>query len=88
MARALHNESAVTVAYWWALAKSTISRWRIKLGVLRYNPGSKRLQLMNSAKGDNTARGVPLSSEAVERRRRTALELGLRPLNGYGGSRP
>ena len=31
---------------------------------------------------------MALSVEAVERRRRTALELGLRPPNGYGGSRP
>jgi hypothetical protein len=58
------------------------------LGVQRYNPGSKRLQLRNSAKGAVAIRGVALSSEGMKRRRRTALELGLRPPNGYGGFRP
>lgn len=51
------------------------------------NAGSKRLQLINSEKGAKAVRGVRLSAEAVERRRRTALELGLRPTNGYGGSK-
>jgi hypothetical protein len=87
LARALLNESRAAVAYWWGLAKSTITRWRIRLGVNRYNAGSKRLQMINSEKGAKAVRGVPLSAEAVERRRRTALELGLRPPNGYGGSR-
>jgi hypothetical protein len=75
------------VAHWWGLARSTITRWRIRLGVNRYNAGSKRLHLINSEKAPRPFRGVPLSAEAVERRRRTALELGLRPTNGYGGSR-
>jgi hypothetical protein len=56
--------------------------------VQRFNPGSKRLQILNSAKGAGATRGVKLSAEAVERRRRTALKLGLRPKNGYGGSKP
>src|ERR1700738_4755752 len=46
LVRALHNESRAAVAYWWGLANSTITRWRIRLGVNRYNAGSKRLQLI------------------------------------------
>jgi hypothetical protein len=60
LARALHNESRAAVAYWWGLARSTITRWRIRLGVNRYNAGSKRLQLNNSEKGADAIRGVVL----------------------------
>jgi hypothetical protein len=77
--RALHNESRIAVAYWWGLCKSTVTMWRIRLGVQRFNPGSKRLQVMNSAKGADATRGVKLPGAAVERRRRTALELAYGP---------
>src|SRR5579859_160456 len=36
LARALHNESRAAVAYWWGLARSTITRWRIRLSVNRF----------------------------------------------------
>jgi hypothetical protein len=53
------------------------------------NPGSRRLALAASAKGADAIRGVELPPEAVERRRPTALELGLgRHLQpGYHGRR-
>jgi hypothetical protein len=43
LARALHNESRIAVAYWWGLAKSTITRLKAmdgqRVGFARQNAG-------------------------------------------------
>jgi hypothetical protein len=51
------------------------------------NPGSRRLMLAASAKGADAIRGVPLTAEQVEQRRRTARELNLAQYlrTGYHG---
>jgi hypothetical protein len=51
------------------------------------NEGSRRLTLAASAKGATKVRGVRLPADQVERRRRTAREVGLRRnlLPGFNG---
>jgi hypothetical protein len=44
LARAVRNESAAAVCYWWGASKSVVLRWRRALGVTRTNnPGTHRL---------------------------------------------
>jgi hypothetical protein len=50
---------------------------RVTGGTRASNEGSRRLVRAASAKGAERTRGVPLPPEQVERRRRTALLLGL-----------
>ena len=46
LARAVRNESATAVAYWWGVNRSTVGRWRRALGATRTNnPGTHRLVL-------------------------------------------
>jgi hypothetical protein len=75
LARAIRTEAAVAVRYWWGAAAALMWRWRKALDAQRgNNPGSQRLILAASAKGADALRGVPLSEEQVEQRRRSALE--------------
>ena len=74
--------------YWWGVGVKTVWRWRMALGVTRTsNEGTRRLVRAASEKGASRIRGKRLPPEQVERRRRTALEMGLgahlRP--GYHG---
>ena len=54
----------------------------------RFNEGSARLQAALNAEKGAALRGEKLPSDQVERRRRTALELGLQPLPQRPGGRP
>jgi hypothetical protein len=90
LARAVRQESAAAVRYWWGVSAGVVWRWRKALGVTKINnAGSQRLVRAAAEKGAATLRGVPLTPEQVERRRRTALELdlGRHLITGYHGPR-
>jgi hypothetical protein len=64
--------------HWWGVSDGVVHRWRRAFGVGRVNcEGSQRLIRAASERGAARLRGVKLPPEAVERLRRTALELGL-----------
>jgi hypothetical protein len=84
LARAIRHESALALMHWGGASQRVAWCWRKAIGAERFNAGSARLQRMNSELGAEANRGVPLSPEQVERRRRTAVELGLKPTGGVG----
>jgi hypothetical protein len=87
LARAVRTESALAVRYWWGVSWAAVSNWRRALGVEKLNEGSALLRgVMNRELGDRQ-RGKKLPPDQVERRRRTALELGLRPRPGHVNGR-
>jgi hypothetical protein len=88
LARAVRLESSLAIQRWWGVTESTVWFWRQALGVGRYNEGSAKLRGDLNAHLGEQLRGKRVPPEQVERRRRTALELGLRPPQGYGGNRP
>jgi hypothetical protein len=78
LARAVRHESAAALRYWWGVSALVVWKWRKALGVGRLNcPGSQRLIRAASEQGASVQRGQELPPEQVERRRRTALDLGL-----------
>jgi hypothetical protein len=79
LARAIRTESAAAVEYWWGVADSTVTRWRVALGVQgrEGTEGSRRLCQATRQKAHAAVRGKPLTPEQVERRRQTAAELNL-----------
>jgi hypothetical protein len=90
LARAIRTEAAAAVRYWWGLSPGVVTRWRRALEVSKTNnPGSNRLVRAASAKGADAIRGVPLSDEQVEQRRRMAREMNLAQYlqTGYHGPR-
>jgi hypothetical protein len=42
--RAIRQESASAVAYWWGVSIDTVGTWRRALGVGQYNPGTVKLR--------------------------------------------
>jgi hypothetical protein len=88
LARAVRCESALAIKYWWGASQTSVWAWRKALGVPRYNEGSARLRVALNAETAEALPGVKLPPEQVERRRRTALALGLRPEPPHVGGRP
>jgi len=89
LARAVRCESVLTIRYLWGASANAVWNWRQALGVSKFNEGSVRLRQDLNRELSDTLRGKKLPPEQVERRRRTALELGLRPVSlRPGGSRP
>jgi hypothetical protein len=83
--RALRTESSLAVQCWWAVNGETVWRWRQAFGIGRWEPeGSRRLYQQLSEAGARKTRGQRLPADQVERRRRTALELGLKPTGRWG----
>jgi hypothetical protein len=78
LARAVRHEAAVAVAFWWGVSPWAVCRWRKALGVTRTeNEATMRLVQAAAELGAAELRGRALPPEQVERRRRTAAELGL-----------
>ena len=78
LARAVRHESAAALRHWWGVSELLVWKWRRALGVDRVNcPGSQRLIRAASEEGAAQVRGQELPPEQVERRRQTALDLGL-----------
>jgi hypothetical protein len=90
LARAVRSESAKAVRWWWRVGVKAVWKWRRSLAVTRTNnPGTNTLMREASEKGASQLRGKVLSEDAVERRRRTAIELNLGRMlrHGYHGPR-
>jgi hypothetical protein len=90
LARAVRQESAAAVCYWWGVSEGVVWRWRKALAVTRTsNDGTRRLMHASAKAGAAKVRGQTLPPDQIERRRQTALALNLarflRP--GYHGPR-
>jgi hypothetical protein len=90
LARAVRHEAAIAIAYWSNVGLDVVWRWRTALGVtVMNNERSHELIKAASEAGAEKTRDEPLSSEQVERRRQTALDLGLgRNLRRGGNGQP
>src|SRR5262249_51138929 len=89
LARAIRCESVLAIRYWWGASANAVWNWKQALGVGKFNEGSTRLRQDLNRELSEAKRGKTLPPEQVERRRRTALELGLRPVSlRPGGSWP
>jgi hypothetical protein len=77
LARAVRCESVLALRHWWGASPRVVWCWRQALGVARHNEGSLRLYRLHGRAVGDSLRGKPLPPEAVERRRRTAIELNL-----------
>src|SRR5262249_20870026 len=89
LARAVRCESVLAIRYWWGASANAVWNWRQALGVGKFNEGSTRLRELLNRKLSDKKRGKKLPPEKVERRRRTSLEVGLRPVSlRHGGSWP
>jgi hypothetical protein len=74
LARAVRQESAAAIRYWWGVGVHTVWSWRKAFGVGRMDsPGSRRLILPACELGTEQVRGVRLAPEQVEQRRQVAL---------------
>jgi hypothetical protein len=70
----------MAIRYWWGACLGAVWRWRQVLGVERFNEGSAKLRRqLNAEVAARFIKGKRLPPKQVERRRRTARELGLRP---------
>jgi hypothetical protein len=88
LARAVRSESSLALQHWFGVTATVVWRWRKTLGVGQWEPeGSRRLHQVVSQKGAERTRGQKLPADQVERRRQTALTLGLRP-PGFIHGRP
>ncbi len=85
LARAIRLESSLAIQHWFGVDYSVVWRWRKALGVPRFNEGAARLQTALNVRKGAALKGKRLPPAAVERRRRTAKELGLRPSQRPGG---
>ena len=85
LARAVRLESSLAIQRWWGVTEHTVWMWRQALGVERYNDGSARLRNDLNIELGRALKGKRLPPEQVERRRQTAKELGLRPVQRPGG---
>jgi hypothetical protein len=80
LARAVACESSMAIRYWWGACLGAVWRWRQALRVQRLNEGSAKLRRkLNAEVAAKYIKDKRLPPEQVERRRRTARELGLRP---------
>jgi hypothetical protein len=83
--RAIRSESSIALQHWLGVNAVTVWRWRLAFGVAQWGTeGSRRLHRQLSEAGAKKLRGRKLSTPEVERRRQTALRLGLRPGERWG----
>jgi hypothetical protein len=90
LARAVRQESADAVRFWWGVSVGVVWRWRKALGVTRTNNEGSRRRIRAAAEaGTARLRGVPLPPHMVEQRRRSAIENNLAQYltPGYHGPR-
>src|SRR5262245_47396880 len=78
LARAVRNESAAAVRYWWGASITAVYHWRQALGVTRTsNAGSNRLVRAAAAKGAAAMKAREWTEAEREQRRRTNVRLNL-----------
>ena len=72
--RAIRNESAAALIYWWEASESIVTNWRSAFGITnKNNPGSMRLFKLLGEK----IRQTPMTPERREIQRRNAIRLNL-----------
>jgi hypothetical protein len=85
LARAVRLESSLAIQHHWGVSVAAVWHWRQALGVEKLNEGSARLRGdMNRELGARQL-DKTLPPDQVERRRRTARALGLRPTGRWKG---
>jgi transposase-like protein len=78
LARAIKNESARAVCYWWGIGRTTVAKWRKKLEVTKHNnEGTHLLVAEATEKNRQLAYQTELSPEEHERRSKLASSLRL-----------
>jgi hypothetical protein len=90
LARAVRNESAEAVKFWWGASPTAVGNWRRALGVGRTdNEGTRRLVQAAAEMGAEAVKDRDWSEEEREARRRQAVEmsLGANLILGYHGPR-
>jgi hypothetical protein len=85
LAHAIRTESVLALRYWFGVSAQCVKSWRRAFGVPTLNEGSALLREQLNRDYAERLRGIKLPPEQVERRRRTARELGLRPPQRPGG---
>jgi hypothetical protein len=75
LARAIRNESAQALYYWWGVSTKLVWQWRKSLGVARMDSaGSRRLILAASERGLALLRGQPVPAHVRDFLRQIAIE--------------
>jgi hypothetical protein len=78
LARAVRNESAEAVKYWWGASHTAVFNWRKALGVGRTNnEGTRRLVQAAAEMGTEALKSREWTDEERDARSRRAVELGL-----------
>src|SRR5262249_53370870 len=88
LARAIINEAACAVQFWWSVSVGVVWHWRKAFGVNKTNnAGTNRLVRIASEMGADATRDMPLPAHVCEARRKRALEqnIGARLRKGYHG---
>jgi len=76
LARAIRNESALAIRYWWGVGHGTVWWWRQQLGVDRKgNEGTKRLMALAAAKGAAAVKAKTWSQTERQSKARLARQL-------------
>jgi hypothetical protein len=81
LAKAVVRESTPAVCYWWGVARSTVWKWRVTLGVEPTNEGTSRLRRDHFAEpwGEKARRKAWAKAQDPERRRKIAEALRGKP---------
>ena len=83
LARAIRQESAAAIRYWWGVSNFTVNKWRKALGVNRQNnEGSQILIHAATAKARDVAEEKGPSEEYRQKQRENAIR------RGFGKMRP
>jgi len=86
LARAVRLESSLAIQHWWGVSGTAVWHWRRAFGLGQWDTeGSLRLHRASSEAGAAKTSGKKLLAQQVERRRRTAVEMGLRPTGRWKG---
>ena len=84
LARAVRQESAIAIRYWWGVGEHAVTSWRRALGVEKLNNGSAHLRCALNQEIGRSLRGKKLPPHLVEKWRQVALATGRKAPRGWG----